>query len=96
MSTLEVRTIVPLDTVTLVIYADIAFDVENGPYVECWEVFQYEESQKRNYLRTYPLSHLCYNDFLTVADELTRLCERAIVNEAMYAELQNMHINRYN
>jgi hypothetical protein len=94
--TLEVRTVVPLDTALLVIYADIAFDVENGPYVEFWEVMEYQEGIKRNYLKTYNLGNLCYNDFLTVAEELTRLCERAIVNEAMYAELHNMHINRYN
>lgn len=95
MSTVEVKQIVALEGLTLVLYADIAFDSAKGPYVLCWEAFYYQSNTKRNHLQTADLQLLTYDEFKEVSEALLELCDRAVISEAVYADLENMFINRF-
>lgn len=96
MSTLEVKEVMHTNNKKLVIYADVGFDSAHGPYIEGWEVFYYMPGVARNWLVTCNLTTLNYVEFQEVAEALTDLCNRAIINEAMYNDLEQMHINRFN
>lgn len=95
MSTVEVNQIVPLEGLTLVLYADIAFDSAHGPYVLCWEAFYFQSNTRRNWLKTADLGLLTYDEFKVTAEALTQLCDNAIINETVYADLEQMHIDRF-
>ncbi len=95
MSTVEVKAIVHLPTRKLIIYADIAFDSVKGPYVELYEIFNYEPGVDRNGLKTQELSKLNYSEFEVTAQALTELCDNAIINETIYNDLEGMYIDRY-
>lgn len=95
MSSLEIKSIVALDHKKLVIYADVGFDSAQGPYIAFWEVMEFVPGVHRDRLKSFDLTHLGYEDFTSVAEALTELCDSAIVNETIYADLEAMHIDRY-
>lgn len=98
MSSVEVKQIIPLEGTTkvLVAYADVAFDSAHGPYIAFWEVFEYRFGVKRDFLLTAKIQELPYNHFMQVTEAIETMCENALVNETIYADLENMHAQRYN
>lgn len=89
MTTVEVKTILKMEHLpALVIYADVGFISGEGAYIECWEVLYHEPNTSRMWLKHADLSGLSYDDFHQVSEELTRLCDGALMSETIYNDLE--------
>lgn len=101
MNTVEVKSKVALNSTgrRVIIEAHIGFDSAMGLFVSDWSIYTFIPSKILKNEFTYSvldLNKVSFEEFQEIAQELQELTDKAIANEAMYADMESMHLDRFN